>query len=136
MNFGIAKIRQHSRKDWGTHAKELLLGYAYTFVYVPHPLFLCALLLIRSSPRTYADGSHEVVSQKVAPVIPKLKPALNPDVQAHFVGGALPPIVDISKFGAPNDREVPKWRPKSDYLIVSSVSPDAACHHGACRLRP
>ena len=69
-------------------------------------------------------------------MIPKLKPALGPDVQAHFIGGALPSIIDISKFGAPNDREVPKWRPKSDYLIVSSVSPDAACHHGACRLRP
>jgi hypothetical protein len=107
---------QHSRKDWGTHAKELLLGYAYTFI-------------------AYADGSHEVVCQRVNPIIPKLRPALSADTQMSIVGGDLPEMPDVSKYGAPALREAPKWRPNSDFLIVSCLSPDAACHHGACRLR-
>lgn len=116
VDFGKAKIVQHSRRDWGTHAKELLLGFAYTFV-------------------SYADGTHEVVCQRVAPVIPKLRPALDKPSQSALIGGPLPSIIDISKYGAPNLREVPKWRPKSDFLIVSCMSPDHSCHHGACRLR-
>lgn len=83
---------------------------------------------------SYADGSHEVVCQKVNPVI-KLKPALAPDVQASVIGLKMPRIIDVSKYGAPSVREPPKWR-KSDFLIVSSISPDNACHHGACRIRP
>ncbi|KZV79031.1 hypothetical protein EXIGLDRAFT_735938 [Exidia glandulosa HHB12029] len=121
LDFEKSKIVQHSRRDWGTHAKELLLGYAFTFI-------------------SYADGSHEIVCQKVHPII-KLKPAIPLDVQSHVIGvGAgllkMPHIIDVSKYGPPNVREPPKWRPKSDFLIVSSISPDNACHHGACRIRP
>ncbi|KZV98533.1 hypothetical protein EXIGLDRAFT_763387 [Exidia glandulosa HHB12029] len=117
LDFEKAKIVQHSRRDWGTHAKELLLGFAFTFV-------------------SYADGTHEVVSQRIQPVIPKLKPAIAPDVQSRIIGfPSMPRIIDISKYGAPNVRAAPSWR-KSDFLIVSSISPDNACHHGACRIRP
>jgi hypothetical protein len=84
---------------------------------------------------SYADGTHEVVCQRVTPVIPKLRPALDAQSQAAIIGAPLPTIIDISKYGTPNLREVPKWRPKSDFLIVSSMSPDHSCHHGACRLR-
>ncbi|EJD35112.1 hypothetical protein AURDEDRAFT_175837 [Auricularia subglabra TFB-10046 SS5] len=115
LDFEKSKIVQHSRRDWGTHAKELLLGYAFTFV-------------------SYADGSHEIVCQKVQPPL-KLKPAIGGDVQAALLGSKLPRMIDISKYGAPAVREAPKWR-KSDFLIVSSITPDNACHHGACRIRP
>ncbi|EJF60256.1 hypothetical protein DICSQDRAFT_137595 [Dichomitus squalens LYAD-421 SS1] len=116
LDFTKTKITTHTRRDWGTHAKELLLGCAYTFM-------------------SYADGTHEVVSERVKPVLPHLRPALSPEVQTHCTGFPLPEVIDISKYGTPKEHEVPKWRPKSDFLVVSCMSPDFACHHGACRLR-
>ena len=34
LDFTMSKIKTHTRRDWGTHAKELLLGCAYTFMCV------------------------------------------------------------------------------------------------------
>ncbi|PIL26296.1 hypothetical protein GSI_12052 [Ganoderma sinense ZZ0214-1] len=116
LDFTKSKIRTHTRRDWGTHAKELLLGWAYTFM-------------------SYADGTHELVSERIKPTLPHLRPALSPELQTYFTGEPLPEIIDISKYGAPKEHEVPKWRPKSDFLVVSCMSPDFSCHHGACRLR-
>jgi len=117
INFGKAKIATHTRRDWGTHAQELLLGCAFTFM-------------------SYADGAHEVVSERIKPLIPKLQPAITPEMIVHFTGNAIPPIVDVSRYGAPQPHEVPKWRQSlSDFLVVSCTSPDFSCHHGACRMR-
>ena len=105
----------------------------------PANLRVTALYLFADAPllryRSYADGTHEVVSERIKPTLPHLRPALSPDAQTYFTGEPLPEIVDISKYGAPKEHEVPKWRPKSDFLVVSCMSPDFACHHGACRLR-
>ncbi|KAH7099989.1 hypothetical protein BKA62DRAFT_707919 [Auriculariales sp. MPI-PUGE-AT-0066] len=117
LDFEKSKITTHSRRDWGTHAKELLLGFAFTFI-------------------SYADGSHEVVCQRVLPAISKLKPAIQLDVQAAVIGCKMPRLVDVSQYGPPAPREAPRWRKSSDFLIVSAISPDVSCHHGACRIRP
>ena len=92
------------------------------------------LTLLRVN-RSFADGTHEIVSERIKPTLPHLRPALSPEAQTYFTGSPLPEIIDISKYGAPKEHEVPKWRPKSDFLVVSCMSPDFACHHGACRLR-
>ncbi|KAH8918852.1 hypothetical protein BT69DRAFT_1322562 [Atractiella rhizophila] len=110
-----ASITIHSRNDWGTHAKELLLGNAFQYL-------------------TYADGTSEVVTQRILPLNPHLKPCLPSAVQAHVIDCQIPTMVDITRFGRPNVRDLPKWK-DSGFLIVTSVSPDVACHHGACRSR-
>ncbi|KAH8926507.1 hypothetical protein BT69DRAFT_1238907 [Atractiella rhizophila] len=109
------QITIHSRNDWGTHAKELLLGHAFQFI-------------------SYADGTSEVVTQRILPLNPNLKPSLPSATQTKIIDCQIPMMIDITRHGSPNVRSAPKWR-TDGFLIVTSMSPDAACHHGACRSR-
>ncbi|KAH8926508.1 hypothetical protein BT69DRAFT_1278713 [Atractiella rhizophila] len=110
----LGQVVIHRRDDWGIIAKELLLGHAFCYI-------------------SYADGTSEVVTQRILPVNPKLKPSLPSAVQTKIIDCEIPTMTDITRYGSPNVREPPKWR-DGGFLVVTAVTPFSVCHHGDCTI--